>query len=72
MEVGDAQNALHTQNTQQASLVQSSPTPLQQKRREALADFGLAKDAPIDTSLLSTSQFFVPAPFLKVILNFTN
>lgn len=58
--------------TQQASLVQSTPTPIQQKRREVLADFDLAKNAPIDSSLLSTSQFFVPTPFLKVTLNFTS
>lgn len=42
---GDAQNALPAQNMQQAGLVQSTPAPLQRNRREALADFGVAKDA---------------------------
>jgi len=63
--VGDAQNALHTRNTQQPSLVQRNPTPLAQNSREAASDFGLAKDAPVKTSLPSTFQVFLSTVFLR-------
>lgn len=63
---------MHTQNIHQANLAQSTPTSVQQNRSEAPADFALARDASMDTALLSMPQFFVPTPFLKVTLKFTD
>lgn len=42
------------------------------EQERSTSRFWSSKRCPIDTSLLSTSQSFMSAPFLKVILNFTN